>query len=289
VRLSRAKTSPEPQAAASRIEHSVLLQRNGASAADSLAHYFSRVVCINLRRRPDRWQRFCEQLEAVDWPFRPPERFRAVDGSICSPPDWIRNRYPECEGAWGCYQSHLRILEDALLDDVKCLLILEDDAVIVPDFRRRVGEFLSHVPDDWDHLFLGGEHRLAPVAVNRQVYRCRQVHRTHAHALRGDFIRQAYEYLISYPTIDHYRRRGMLRLGERLRRILRRPKSLIGTSNADRSAHVDHHFGAMHRLGRFNVFAPRAWLAGQAAGLSDIMQTDIAETFWSPAEGQRRK
>ena len=253
---------------------------NSAHRALALHNYFDRVVCINLPSRDDRWQSVCEQLESADWPFRTPQRFAAIDGRICHPPAWMRNRYAECDCAWGCYQSHLRILEEALMGNVEKLLILEDDAVFAPNFCTSIAEFLAHVPNDWDHLFFGGEHILGPTVENEVVCRCRQVHRTHAHAMRGDFIRQAYQMLVSYPTINHYRRRGLDGLGQYLLRAIRRPKSLWSASQAERSAHVDHHFGAMHRTGRFNVFSPRTWLVGQAAGQSDIMQETVAEMFW---------
>ena len=246
----------------------------------SLHDYFDHVVCISLPSRDDRWEEICGQLKSAEWPFRMPHRFSAIDGHICRPPGWMQNRYPECESAWGCYQSHLRVLENALMNKVGKLLILEDDAVFVPGFCDGVAEFLGRVPSEWDHLFLGGEHMIDPVKEAEGVYRCRQVHRTHAHALQGEFIRQAYEMLVSYPTIDHYRRRRFGGLGQYLSRIIRRPKSIWSSSASDRSAHVDHHFGAMHRSGQFNVYAPRTWLVGQAAGRSDIVQGHVAETFW---------
>jgi len=243
----------------------------------SLVDYFDRVVCINLDSCPDRWQEFCARLDNLNWPFRTPERFRAVDGEKCPPPDWMRNRYRECAGAWGCYQTHLRILEDALLDNVERLLILEDDALFVPDLDGRAHAFLRHIPANWDQLYFGGEHMLHPVLLNTHVLRCVQVHRTHAHALQRRFIQKAYDYLISYPTVDHYRRR---RLWGRWRRTLRRPKSIFVSSHSEQSAHVDHHFGQMHQLDSVEVFAPRTWLAGQAAGVSSIMKTSVEESYW---------
>ena len=264
------------------------LRTSKGVSAMSLDNLFDRVICINLHDRTDRWTQFCNRIDKIDWPFRQPERFRAINGKICMPPDWMRNRYRECEGAWGCYQSHVRILEDALLDNVAKLLILEDDAVFVSNFAHHVGTFLDEVTDEWDHLYFGGEHILTPNSVSAGVYRCRQVHRTHAHALSGEFIRQAYEYLISYPTIDQYGRRGLTGIWPRVKRVLRRPTSLFATSHMERSAHVDHHFGAMHRTDKFNVFAPTKWLVGQSAGVSDIMDEPVAEQFWKWKTTEKR-
>jgi len=252
-----------------------------ATPASEVRQRFDRVVCLNLRERTDRWSQFCRRIEQAAWPFKEPERFFAVDGRVCTPPDWMRNSYAECEGAWGCYQSYVRILEQALLDDVDSLLVLEDDAVFVPGFSEKVAEFLSQVPRDWDHLFFGGEHKQEPTRIGPDLYRCHRVHRTHAHALGRKFIRETYDYLISYPTTNHYVRRGLFGFQDRLRRILRRPKPLFSTSDMERSAHVDHHFGFMHLTGRYNVYAPATWLVGQSAGTSSILEEDVPEKFWS--------
>ena len=263
-----------------RVEQRLTRLPNVPGESHSLHSYFDHVVCINLPSRDDRWEEIGRQLKSAKWPFRMPQRFSAIDGRICRPPGWMRNRYAEYECAWGCYQSHLRVLENALMNKVEKLLILEDDAVFAPNFCNGITEFLNRVPSAWDHLFLGGEHMIDPVEEVEGVYRCRQVHRTHAHALQGEFIRQAYEMLVSYPTIDHYRRRRFGGFGQYFSRIIRRPKSIWNSSDSARSAHVDHHFGAMHRSGQFNVYAPRTWLVGQAAGRSDIVQGHVAETFW---------
>lgn len=247
----------------------------------SLETMFSSVVCINLNSRGDRWDRFRQNLELVDWPFPQVERFRAIDGRICPPPPWVQNRYRDCPGAWGCYQSHLRILEDTLLDQHNSVLILEDDALLDAGTLEGIVEFLEHVPEDWDHLFFGGEHMKPPVAVNDHVVRGIQIHRTHAHALRGDYLRQAYEYLISYPTIDQYHQRSVSPITRYAKRILARPKSLWSKSNGEKSIHVDHHFGAIHRMQESNVYAPTTWLVGQAADHSDIMNESCSERFWN--------
>src|SRR5262245_46044684 len=110
------------------------------------------VVCINLKRREERWKAFQERLPG-DWPFRKIVRFPAIDGRACVPPPW----WKESAGAWGCYRSHLRVVEDCLNNDLESVLVLEDDAEFPPTFAADAAEFLRHVPDDWDMLYLGGQ------------------------------------------------------------------------------------------------------------------------------------
>jgi Glycosyltransferase family 25 (LPS biosynthesis protein) len=214
---------------------------------DSRRDFFDRVVCINLDRRPERWARFQDNQKASGWPFRPVERFRAVDGKRVPPPRWWRAG----ASAWGCLQSHARILEQALQDGVESLLILEDDAVLPDDFVSRVGKFLELVPEDWDAIMLGGQH-LEPPQSHLGVFRVRNGNRTHAHAMRGRYISAAYRHLCN--SVEH----------------ANRPHK-----------HVDHRLGELHRSGRFNVYAPLEWIVGQAAGPSDIAGKEFPVRFWT--------
>lgn len=53
---------------------------------------------------------------------------------------------------------------------------------------------------------------------------------------------------------------------------------------------VDHHVSRLHETGRYNVYVPRRWLVGQAAGQSDVSGMNLPEQFWkAPEEEARRK
>lgn len=219
---------------------------------------FERVVVVNLDRRPDRWAQFQANLAAVEWPFLPPVRFRAVDGQLSPPPArWISG-----PGAWGCMQSHRRILEDCLLDKVGSVLVLEDDAYFPPDFPEKVALFLSRVPDDWECLMLGGQHirieRYPPPLIARGVVRCVNCQRTHAYALKGAAIRDLLQEWSSWKP---------------------------GTTG-----HCDHIMGPF--MGRRRTYAPASEEGiPQMLVAQDFNQSDIAagkqvrRTFWTtPAE-----
>ena len=96
-----------------------------------LSNIFERVYVINLSRRQERLEAFYQKVP-VDWPFKQPEQYTAIDGGLVSPPDW----WDGGGGAWGCYKAHLRILEDCLNNEIYSVLILEDDAVY--DEKQRV-------------------------------------------------------------------------------------------------------------------------------------------------------
>lgn len=220
-----------------------------------LHNYFDRIVVVNLDRRQDRWTQFQQQLDAMDWPLMAPQRFSATDGQDAEVPEW----FTQGKGAWGCYQSHLRLLRQAVADGVQSLLVLEDDVTFVEGFADRLGVFLQAVPDDWDQIYLGGQHlwhnKYPPRQVNDYVIRPHNVNRTHAYALRGKYIPKALAFL---EDIERYA--SDLRDGKR--------------------HHVDHRFGQLHMSGTMNVYAPAKWLAGQAAGQSNIKGKVMDEKFW---------
>lgn len=225
---------------------------------------FDRVVCLNLDRRPDRWQRFMAELPA-DWPFVPVERVAAVDGKACEIPEWyganlLRLNHPPRDwlrkraGAWGCLQSHLAVWRESW-HTCERLLVLEDDAVFLPGFVRDVQTFLSLVPDDWDQLYFGGEHLKPPEEFAPGVFRGVNVNRTHAYAIRRPMM-LAMAAHFSEPWAAH----------------------------REQDWHVDHQLGRMHETGCWNVYAPTRWFVGQAGGCSDVQGRFTPFHCWQPPE-----
>lgn len=235
---------------------------------------FDRVVCISLARRSERWEQFQQGLP-VDWPFPRPKRVRAVDGNQANPPIafapatipvmaglHIGGIIPEgvqvarMSGAWGCYRSHLRVIEDALTDGCEAVLVFEDDAVFATDFSERAKCFVEAVPVDWHQIYLGGQHlgtdSNPPEMVNEDVLRCRNVNRTHAYAIRRSMMRDVYRTLSSLP---------------------KDPQDA-------QDLHIDHRLGRMHASGKWNIYAPRQWLVGQRSGQSDTGGRSCGSGVW---------
>jgi hypothetical protein len=160
------------------------------------AEFFDRVVVINLARRPERMERFVQNLRG--WPFAAPRRFEAIDG-LSSPPPPCWDKGP---GAWGCLLSHRAVLDAAIADEIKSLFVLEDDAFLAPDFPALIDQFLNRVPGDWDCLMLGAEHLRPPIPVGDGVLRCVASNRSHAYAVRGPFMKILSQFW-SQTTNDH--------------------------------------------------------------------------------------
>ena len=135
-------------------------------------------------RRDDRLRQWLGQLPRP-WPFPEPERFPAIDGRrLATPPQWRAGN-----GAWGCFRSHLLILEKCLLEGIDSYVVFEDDAGFADDFPARLRRFVGELPDDWGMVYLGGQHLYAgkhpPQKITDHVYRPYNVNRTHAFMVRG--------------------------------------------------------------------------------------------------------
>lgn len=199
---------------------------------------FDAVVVLTLRRRTERLAEFWNGVNAADWPFRRPEVFFGLDGAAVPTPDgWTSG-----PGAWGCLQSHRMILEKLLTAGARSALILEDDAVFCPDFRRRAGEFMANVPEDWDGMMLGGQHMEPADPVTLGVLRCVNTQRTHAFALRRNLMESLYKLWAKADT------------------------------------HCDHVFASVVR--DYKVYAPHSFLVGQRSGFSDITYNQQELRYW---------
>lgn len=130
------------------------------------------VYCINLKHRPDRWNRFSSQpeLAALKQSYEV-ERFEGINGSAINIQkderislrtkrnikDHIRRDHEELDsaGGVGCYLSHTTIWKKFLERSEPYAMILEDDVVLDPGFTMkfqramRDATLLSEEPDVW--------------------------------------------------------------------------------------------------------------------------------------------
>lgn len=131
------------------------------------------IYCINLKERPDRWERFIQQpgvqrLIQV-YPF---ERFEGINGKLLDIKNdnrvslrtkrnilYQKRRDHEdldTPGGVGCYLSHYSCWKKFLEGDKEKLFILEDDAIIPDDFLEQLQAAMEDLnqedikrPDVW--------------------------------------------------------------------------------------------------------------------------------------------
>jgi Glycosyltransferase family 25 (LPS biosynthesis protein) len=213
-----------------------------------LKNWFDQIWVINLKRREDRLARFWKEINHSQWPFRRPQVFSAIEGDKVGVPKFWQTG----GGSYGCMRSHLVLLERALQDGVKSILILEDDAIFKKTFGKDAADFLAKVPSDWQCLMLGGQHvNSKPLTVAPGIVRAGAgggIQRTHCYALRGYQIMQA-----------------------------------LYLTWANAAVHCDWVMGPC--TAKFNTYAPDPFLVGQSEGASDISGQHNPSKFWRSPSG----
>ncbi len=224
-------------------------------AQSALTRYFDRICIINLPQHQDRKVRLSCQLEELG--LARPNEVRwvaAISGAMLPPPYWWR-----CgQGAWGCLLSHARIVQDAMADGVETLLILEDDATFHPRAAEMLHAFMAQVPEDWDQIYLGGQHLAtpAPVPGAPMVHRPHNVNRTHAYALTHQVMARFHEHIWEPP----------------------------GAQGPSEGWHIDHQLGSAHESQAWNIYTPLWWLCGQEAGQSSTSGAVQPRYWWHPPD-----
>ena len=116
---------------------------------NTLNDYFDHIYCLNLAYRTDRWSDCLTLFEKYELKV---QRFEAVDGRA------IKRRGKSLNnGEAAIILSVLQILKDAVCNEYKSILILEDDIEFMFE-KQRLDEYMKSVPQDYDILYFGGNH-----------------------------------------------------------------------------------------------------------------------------------
>lgn len=142
-----------------------------------LNNYFDCIYCINLPHRTDRLQTFKKNNFAI-LGTNNICIYPAVNGKDVKEPDW-----PYSLGALGCRLSHLAIYRDALTKKYSKILVLEDDAVLNKNLKKKLTCLLDFVKDDWDMIYLGGTHYLEPSRIKNGIIKLNGTLALHAAAI----------------------------------------------------------------------------------------------------------
>jgi glycosyl transferase, family 25 len=138
---------------------------------------FPHQVCINLDRRPERWEE--SQQEFARHGINLVRRFPALDGKALSVP----SHWAFTPGAYGCLISHLEVVREARERNLSSVLIFEDDVALAADFQEKFACCIGQVPSDWDMLYFGAFHDALPIPVSEHVHRVSRADSTFAYAL----------------------------------------------------------------------------------------------------------
>ena len=127
-----------------------------------LKKYFDKVYCINLDRRPDRYEKFTREMARFG--ITDVERYSAIDGNT------IANDSPLLNGELGILTTHMGIVQKSNEEGFKNVLILEDDVAFTEELHK-LDEYMQSVPEDWDMIYFGGNHVYGkpPIKINDRV------------------------------------------------------------------------------------------------------------------------
>jgi len=154
----------------------------------------TRKYVINLPRRPDRLKEVMKEFHKHDIDITP---WKAVDGQALE----IKNMSSKADqynakGILGCLMSHIELIKFAKKEEMKYVVIFEDDVKLATDFEKRIKHIEENTPD-FDMFYLGGHFSDMDVDVvptnDKYIYKAKAIAGTYAYVLRNTL----YNYILS--------------------------------------------------------------------------------------------
>jgi glycosyl transferase family 25 len=119
--------------------------------------YVDNVYLINMDKDTEKLDKITKECKKFNINF---ERFSGVNPLKLSEEELDKYVTKICQnicpnGIIGCAVSHLKIYEDALKNNYKNILVLEDDVYFDDDLYEVLDKSMSELPEDYDILYLG--------------------------------------------------------------------------------------------------------------------------------------
>lgn len=131
-----------------------------------------KIFVINLEKRKDRLFKVTNELRKHNLSA---SVFNAIHGN-----DFKVNYECKNNSTNGCSLSHWLIFKQAEKLGLDSYLVLEDDVILHHDFNTILSECFLKLPSEFDILYLGASHRLAPKKLNPYIYKLVKSLTTHA-------------------------------------------------------------------------------------------------------------
>ncbi|MBD0256660.1 MAG: glycosyltransferase family 25 protein [Cytophagales bacterium] len=143
-------------------------------------------MLINLDRRPDRLESVSQRCRAIGLEF---ERFPACDGKLENISILSAEATGQQEEYWNLAAAGLnvtlrRIFEQAKQQQLRSILILEDDVVFHPRINQVLARWMKDIPPDWETIFFGASHVKPFTPLTNSVVQLNGSLCTHCHAVK---------------------------------------------------------------------------------------------------------
>lgn len=148
-----------------------------------LSTYFDKAYCINLTKRPDRWEN--TQIIFNELGFDDVERYEGIDGETLELTESEKKSFLTA-GHFGIMQTQINMISEAKEKGYKTILLLEDD-VYFSDEIHKLKEYMDAVPDDWDMIYFGGSHNhgIPPTKINDKIIKLGRTVQTQCVAIKN--------------------------------------------------------------------------------------------------------
>jgi hypothetical protein len=147
-----------------------------------ITDFFDKTYCINLDRRFDRWEECLIEFKKYD--IENVVRWSAIDGNNI-------NKLGSCEKSsqTALILTNIDIIEDSIKNNLKNVLIMEDD-IKFSDEVYNISEYFKYLPEDWDMVYFGGNHNShmgvnPPLIINEKVCKLHNTFTTHCVGING--------------------------------------------------------------------------------------------------------
>jgi glycosyl transferase family 25 len=119
--------------------------------------YVDNVYLINMDKDTEKLENVTKECKKFNINF---ERFSGVNCLNLSEEELDKYVTKTCQnicpnGLVGCAISHMKIYEDALKNNYKNILVLEDDVYFTDDLYEELDKAMSELPENYDILYIG--------------------------------------------------------------------------------------------------------------------------------------